>query len=130
MVDYSQRYNEVVLGQKPINVGNIILIVFIAAIVLVGGFFVLRREGWINISFDDPKRVPVQQKYPADVVELLPAIGKLKPEARQTLKTILDKPIAAADLFASIEKLIKPEPVDEPASTDSTDDDPEIEEQA
>lgn len=128
MVDYSQRYNEVVLGQKPINIGNIILIVFIAATVLVGGFFVLRREGWINISFDDPKRVAVQQKYPADVVDLLPAIGKLKPEARQTLKTILDKPVAAGDLFASIEKFTRPEPVNEPASVDSTDDEPVDEE--
>jgi hypothetical protein len=130
MVDYSQRYNEVVLGQKPVSVGNIILIILIAAIVLVGGFFVLRREGWINISFDDPKRVPVHQKYPADVLDLLPAIGKLKPEARQTLKTILDKPIAAGDLFASIEQLTKPEPVEEPASSGSTNDEPEIEEQA
>jgi hypothetical protein len=63
------------------------------------------------------------------VVDLLPAIGKLKPDARQTLKTILDKPVAAGDLFASIDKLIKPEPADEPASEGSNDDEPEIEEQ-
>ena len=40
MVDYSQRYDEVALGKKPVNVGNIILIVLIAAMLLGGGFFV------------------------------------------------------------------------------------------
>lgn len=122
MVDYSQRYNEVVLGQKPVNVGNIIIIVLIAAIVLGGGFFVLRREGFINISFEDPKRVAVQEKYPADVVELLPVIGKLKPDSRRTLKSILDKPEAAGDLFASIEKLTNTSSPEKPAQAETSSD--------
>jgi hypothetical protein len=110
MVDYSQRYDAVALGKTPTNVGNIILIVILAVVVLGGGFFVLRREGLINISFEDPKRLPVQEKYPADVVELLPALSKLKPASRQTLKTILAKPQAAADLLASIDSLTHIEP--------------------
>lgn len=112
MVDYSQRYDAIALGKTPANVGNIILIVILAVLVFGGGFFVLRREGFINVSFEDPKRIPVQEKYPADVVELLPALSKLKPASRQTLKTILAKPRAAADLLASIDNLTHVEPVE------------------
>jgi len=122
MVDYSQRYNEVALGQKPVNVGNIIIIVLIAFILLGGGFFVLRREGFINISFEDPKSVAVQEKYPADVVALLPVIGKLKPASRRTLRSILDKPDAAGDLFASIEKLTGTRPPEKPARAENPED--------
>jgi hypothetical protein len=113
MVDYSQRYDVIALGQQPVNVGNIILIVLLVALVLGGGLFVLRREGWFTVSFGDPKRVAIQEKqakYPADVVELLPALGKLKPDSRRTLKTILGKPQAAGDLFASIDQLTQVEP--------------------
>ena len=57
MVDYTQRYAETVLGQKPVNVGNVILIVMIAAMLFGGGYFVLRREGWIKVSFQDTKQI-------------------------------------------------------------------------
>jgi hypothetical protein len=113
MVDYSQRYDVVALRQQPVNVGNIILIILLVGLVLGGGLFVLRREGWFTVSFGDPRRVAVQEKqakYPADVVELLPALGKLKPDSRRTLKTILGKPQAAGDLFASIDQLTQVEP--------------------
>ena len=112
MVDYSQRYDAVALGKTPTNIGNIILIAILAVLLLGGGFFVLRREGLINISFEDPKKIPVTEKYPADVVELLPALSKLKPASRQTLKTILEKPQAAADLLASIDNLTHVEPAE------------------
>jgi len=105
MVDYSQRYDEVALGKKPVNIGNIIVIVAIVLILLGGGFFVLKREGWINVSFEDPKRIPVKGKYPADVVEMLPGISRLKPASRRILQNILTKPQAAADLLTSIDKL-------------------------
>jgi hypothetical protein len=105
MVDYSQRYDVVALGKTPLNIGNIILIAIVLVLVLGGGFFVLRREGMINISFEDPKRVPVQKKYPADVVEMLPGLSRLKPDSRRILQTILAKPQVAADLLASIDKL-------------------------
>jgi hypothetical protein len=135
MVDYSQRYDAVALGITPPNIGNIILIVVLALIVLGGGFFVLRREGLINISFEDPRKVPVMEKYPVDVVELLPALSKLKPASRQTLKTILDKPQVAADLLASIDGLTHIEPGgsqstdaamgDEPSSGEQESEDPQ-----
>jgi hypothetical protein len=130
MVDYSQRYNAVALGKTPTNVGNIILIAILALIVLGGGFFVLKREGLINVSFEDPKRIPVQEKYPADVVELLPALSKLKPASRQTLKTILAKPQAAADLLASIDNLTHVEPAEYQPADSGMEDEQSDEDQA
>jgi hypothetical protein len=118
MVDYSQRYDAVALGKTPLNIGNIILIAVLAVIVLGGGFFVLKREGLINITFEDPKRVPVQKKYPADVVEMLPNINRLKPASRRILQNILAKPQVAANLLASIDKLTHKEPAGEQAPED------------
>jgi predicted component of type VI protein secretion system len=51
----------------------------------------------------------VQEGYPADVVEMVPELAKLKPDARKDLRQILAKPGTAAELFASIVKLIKPD---------------------
>jgi len=105
MVDYSQRYDAVALGKQPVNIGNIILVTLLAVFVLGGGLVVLRREGWINISFDNPKRVAVQEKYPPDVVRMLPDLSRLKRASRKNLQNILAKPQAAGDLFASIDRL-------------------------
>jgi hypothetical protein len=105
MIDYSQRYNEVALGQKPANAGNIIMIVLIGALVLGGGFFIARREGWIKISFQETKQI--QGSYPADVVDMVPEIAKLKPSARKDLRQILSTPGMAAELFALISKLVR-----------------------
>jgi hypothetical protein len=118
MVNYSQRYDTVALGMKPVNVGNIIVIVAIAVILLGGGFFVLKREGLIKVSFEDPKRVPVTEKYPADVVEMLPGIRQLKPDSRRILKNILAKPHVAAGLFTSIDKLTHDEPAGDQSAED------------
>ena len=113
MVDFTQRYNESVLGQGQVNVGNVILIVMIAAMLFGGGYFVLRREGWVSVSFQDTKQIQatktVQEGYPEDVIEMVPELAKLKPEARKNLRQILAKPGTAAELFASIVNLIKPE---------------------
>ncbi len=112
MVDYSQRYDEVVLGKKPVNVGNIILLAMLGVLALGGGFFVLQREGIVKLSFEDPKKLAVEKKYPADLVELLPELSRLKPEARKALRNILAKPAVAADIFGSIDKLTQKEPVE------------------
>ena len=113
MVDYSKRYDQVALGHQLVNTGNIIAIVLIAALVLGGGFLVARREGWFNISFQDTKQIQattqVQENYPADVVELVPQLAKLRPETRKDLGQILSKPATAAELFALVAKLIKPD---------------------
>ena len=115
MVDYSQRYNEVALGQKPVNVGNIIVIILIVVLVLGGGFLVARREGWIKISFQETKQI--KESYPADVVDMIPDLTKLKPAARKDLRKLLSKPGTAAELFALVAKLTK----DEEPSAESKD---------
>jgi hypothetical protein len=107
MVDYSQRYDEVVLGKKPANVGNVIMIVLIVILVLGGGFFILRREGWIKVSFQETRQI--KGSYPADVVDMAPEIARLKPGARKDLRQILSKPATAAELFALVAKLTKKE---------------------
>ena len=118
MVDYSQRYDEVALGKKPVNVGNIILGILLAALVLGGGFFVLRREGWLNIAFEDPKRVTVREKYPADLVDMLPGLGNLDKDSRRILKELLEKPEVASDLLATVDKLTHVNAPDEESASD------------
>lgn len=103
MVDYSQRYAEVASGRKPVNVGNAILIVFIAAMLLGGGFFVARREGLFRVSFQEARQI--QGSYPADVVDMIPALTRLKPAARKDLGRILARPATAAELFALATKI-------------------------
>jgi hypothetical protein len=103
MVDYSQRYAEVALGKKPINIGNTILLVFIATMLLGGGFFVARREGLFRVSFQEARQI--QGSYPADVVDMIPALTRLKPAARKDLGRILARPATAAELFALATKI-------------------------
>ncbi len=102
VVDYVQRYDEVVLGKKPVNVGNVIALVLLAILVLGGGFFILRKEGLLSISFQETKQI--KGRFPADVVDMLPDIARLKPASRRTLRSLLVKPQTASDLIASIKK--------------------------
>ncbi len=104
LVDYSQRYDANALGQKPVNVGNLILLGMLAVLVLGGGAFVLQREGFVKLAFEDPKKITVAKKYPADVIDMLPEISKLNGESRKALHNILGKPKVAADLFTSIDR--------------------------
>ena len=75
----------------------------IAAMFFGGGWLVVTREGLIKVSFRDTK--PVEGEYPADVVEMVPEIAKLKPNARKSLRHLLEKPDATAEVLTSIDKL-------------------------
>jgi len=103
MVDYTQRYAETVLGQQPVNLGNLILIVMIAAMLLGGGYFVLSREHLIKVSFQETKQI--EGSYPPDVVEMVPQIARLNNSARKDLRAILDKPGKAGEIFALATRL-------------------------
>jgi hypothetical protein len=103
LVDYVDRYNEDVLGQEPTNWGNLILIAMIAAMTLGGGYLVVHREGLVRISIKDMR--PVGDEFPADVVEMVPGIARLKPAARRSLRRLLDKPEATSEILTSIDKL-------------------------
>jgi len=108
IVNYVQRYNESVLGEQPTNWGNVILLVMLGVIVLVAGFLVLRREGWITVSFKETK--PLDKELPPDVADMAPEIAKLKPAVRRSLRRLLSKPRAAAELFSAIDDLTPNEP--------------------
>ena len=103
LVDYVKRYNEDVLGQNSTNWGNVILLVMIGAMVIGGGGLVMHNEHLVNISFHETK--PASEEYPADVVDMLPEIAKLKPNARKSLRRLLSKPDATAEVLTSIDKL-------------------------
>ncbi len=87
-IDYVQNYNEIVLGEKPTNWGNMILMGMIGLMLVGGGGFVVTREKLVNVKFGDTRKVEVE--YPADVVEMLPQIASLKAGARKSLKNVLD----------------------------------------
>jgi hypothetical protein len=89
-VNYAQNYDEIVLGKKPINFGNSILMVMIGLMVVGGGGYVITREKLVNVSFGDTRKA--EGEYPADVVEMLPQIAGLKSQARKSLKNVLDNP--------------------------------------
>jgi hypothetical protein len=103
LVDYSQRYDEVVLGKKPVNVGNVILLIMIAGLLFGGGSLVLSREHLVKLSFQETKQI--QGSYPADVVDMVPELAELKKPARADLRKILAKPATAAELFALVTKI-------------------------
>jgi hypothetical protein len=104
LVDYSQRYMEIVEGKKPLNVGNLILILIIAGILVGGGYFVMHRENLVKVSFQETKQI--KAGYPADVVEMMPAIARLKPGTRKDLQQLLSKPARLAEAFALLNKLM------------------------
>jgi len=87
-VDYVANYNEIVLGRKPINWGNMILVGMIGLMLVGGGGFVVTREKLVNVKFGDTRKV--EEEYPADVVEMLPKIAGLKAGARKSLKNVLE----------------------------------------
>lgn len=103
-VNYQQNYDAIVLGKKPINWGNMILIGMIGVMLIGGGGFVATREKLINVKFGDTKAV--DNEYPADVVEMLPKIAGLKPSARKALKNVLGhkKADKALDLMDALTK--------------------------
>ena len=104
LVDYVQRYDQNALGQTPVNWGNVILLALAGLLLLGGGALVLRNEKLVVISFKDTQPVDGSH-YPADVVAMVPQLSQLKPAARKSLRRLLGKPEAAADLLASLDKL-------------------------
>ena len=97
LVNYRQRYNEIVLGQKAVNWGNIILVVMIGMVAIGGGGFVAAREKLVKFSFGDTKKA--EGEYPTEVVDLLPAMTKLNANSVKTLKTLLENPKKADTVF-------------------------------
>jgi len=105
LVDYVQRYDEIVLGKKPFNLGNAILLGMIGIVAVGGGGFVLNREKLVKVAFGDTAKAS-SDEYPAEVVALLPAITSLKANSRKALKNILDHPQKADKVLGLVQAVI------------------------
>jgi hypothetical protein len=103
LVDYVERYNEQVLGKKPTNWGNLILIGLIGLMLVGGGSYVVHNEGLVKVSFRDTR--PIEGEYPADVVEMVAEIARLKASARKSLRRLIQNPSSAEAFLNSFEKL-------------------------
>ncbi len=90
VVDYTQRYNEIVLGERPVNWGNIALIIIIELLVVGGGAFVVVNE--LRRNKLSGKTRQVAGEYPEDVVAMLPALSGLKVQTRHALKKLIANP--------------------------------------
>jgi hypothetical protein len=102
LVDYVQRYNEIVLGERPVNWGNVTLIGLIALVALGGGSFVIFNE----VRLSRRETVRVEGEFPADVVEMLPNLVNLKPQTRKSLKNILNKPDKTDKVLGLIDAVV------------------------
>jgi hypothetical protein len=111
LVNYVQRYDEIVLGKHPVNWGNVILSVMIGLVLVGGGSYVISNEHLVKISFGDTTKV--ENEYPTEVAGMLPEIARLKPKTRKTLKTILDHPKKADKVFDLINSIISDEETEE-----------------
>jgi hypothetical protein len=115
LIDYNQRYDELVLGQRPVNWGNIILIGMIVLLLIGGGVFVYANErklrgqslGKAKPVSKEPSEleVPVVEGYSPEVTALLPKIAKLNPVGLHALQNLLENPDNANELFHSLSKL-------------------------
>lgn len=106
MVDYVQRYNELVLGIHPTNWGNVVLLVLIGAVVVGGGAFVVKNEDWLTVEDGAGEGETAVSPNP-ETNKLLSQINKLPPDSRQELARILEQPEEAAQLFQTLSKLKK-----------------------
>jgi hypothetical protein len=113
VVDYNQRYDEEVLGKKPINWGNVIVGALIAVMLVGGGAFVFWNERRLGtIKFPGAAKVsvkaqdiPVVEGYSEEVTALLPLIARLNPVGLNALKRLLQNPEQANELLLSLSKL-------------------------
>jgi hypothetical protein len=110
-VDYVQRYNEIVLGQRPVNWGNITLIALIGLVVVAGGGFVVFNEIRIRTAASATRKV--DGEYPVEVVEMLPALASLKPQSRRSLRNILKHLRKTDKVLGVIDSLVSDEPTEE-----------------
>ena len=116
VIDYNQRYNQTVLGQRNINWGNVILSILIVLVAGGGGAFVYWNErklrGLPLFKESRPSRpgavempLPKVEGYSDEVVALLPKIAQLNPVGLHALKRLLENPKEASELLHSLSRL-------------------------
>jgi hypothetical protein len=115
VVDYSQVYDETVLGKMTLNWGNLILWLIILGVVVGGGIFVYWNErklrglplmpGQTGKTEDLIVEVPQVEGYSCEVTSLLPLIAQLNPVGLHALKRILENPDQANEMLHSLSQL-------------------------
>jgi hypothetical protein len=112
VVDYTQQYDETVLGVKSINWGNILLVIMIVVVGVAGGIFIYWNERRLRgVSEPKPARpaaaveVPVVEGYSLEVTSLLPMLAKLNPVGLHALKKLLADPDQANELLHGLSHL-------------------------
>jgi hypothetical protein len=103
VTDYVQRYNEIVLGERPVNAGNVVLVVLIALALVGGGSFVVYNE--IKLRDAAAQTRAVDGEYPADVVAMLPAVSALNVKTRRALSKLLKQPAKAEKVMSLLDTL-------------------------
>jgi len=114
-IDYVQQYQQTVLGEHPIDWGNVILLVLTVGFLFGGGAYVFwneRRRRGLKGFFASraPKSsagatIPVVEGYTNEVIEFLPLINKLNPVGLHALKRILANPDQANELLHALSHL-------------------------
>lgn len=115
VIDYQQRYDEASGVARPVNVGNVIAVTLIFAILVGGGAFVVyneRKRGELPIfrkketaTVVTATELPEIEGVPAEVAALIPHIARLNPLGLHALQRLLENPEAASELFHSLSKL-------------------------
>jgi hypothetical protein len=116
LVDYNQRYAETVLGGRPINWGNLIVIAMIVMLGIGGGGYVFWNERRLRLaklpeapSSGEAKAESANtlkiEGYPDEVVALLPKIARLNPLGLHALRRLLENPEEASQLLHSLSRL-------------------------
>ena len=102
VVDYIEQYDQAMAARQKTNWANILFAVFSGVLVIAGGSYGITRLGWVKVSFADTKQA--QAEYPVDLVDMLPELAQLKPEARKALQRVIKKP-AASEFLMSLDRL-------------------------
>jgi len=107
-VDYVQHYNQIVLGEQPVNWGNIILGGMIGLLAVGGGGFVVMHEMRLSAATKQ-----IEGEYPSDIVDMLPELAALKPQTRQSLKKVLANPRGVDNVLNLVDAVVSNDPPEE-----------------
>ena len=116
LIDYNQRYAETVLGGRPVNWGNMIVIAMIVMLGIGGGGYVFWNErrlrqaklpnDSLSGSAESESTTTLKiEGYPDQVVALLPKIAQLNPLGLHALRRLLENPEEASQLLHSLSRL-------------------------
>jgi hypothetical protein len=113
-IDYTQQYNQNVLGQRSINWGNVIVGFLIVVVAVGGGAFIFWNERRLRglAAGKAPARTapvaseaPVVEGYSPEVTALLPLLAQLNPVGLHSLKRLLANPEEANELLHGLSRL-------------------------